>query len=102
MKTVSIIFISCFMCACSTMNFVNGPTLGDTVKREQWHHLAAASLIELSQPFNASYYCDNKQWEKLSVQLTPPNVFATSAFAPISFVYNPWTIEYECRDSIDE
>lgn len=101
MKIFILAIISLNLGACSTMNFVNGPVTGDTVKREQWHHLALASLIELSKPFDAKYYCDDKQWEKLTVKLTPSNVFATAAFTPYATIYNPWTIEYQCRENID-
>lgn len=96
MKTFTIAALSLTLSACAPMNFVNGPVIGDTVKREHWHHLAGVGLIELSEPFNMDYYCDNKEWEKISVQLTVPNVLASA-----SALYNPWTIYYECRDSID-
>jgi len=101
MKITFILLISLFTGACSTMNFVNGPVLGDTVKREQWHHDALFSLIELSQPFNVTYFCDDKQWEKITIELSTPNVLASASLTPYTFVYNPWTIEYQCRDSID-
>ena len=78
MKISFIILISLCMSACSTMNFVNGPVLGDTVKREQWHHDALFRLIELSQPINVSYFCDDKQWEKITFELNTPNVLASA------------------------
>jgi hypothetical protein len=78
------------------MHFVNGPMIGDTVKREQWHHVMALGLIEVSEPFNLSYYCDNKEWEKVTVSVTVPN-----GLANVAAVYNPWTIDYECRTPIE-
>lgn len=96
MKTFSTVLLSLSLCACAPMHFVNGPVIGDTVKREHWHHLTGAGLIELSQPFNMDYYCDNKEWEKISVLLTTPNVLASA-----SILYNPWSIHYECRDAIE-
>lgn len=100
MKLIISSFLLAVLCGCSTMNFVNGPELGDTVKREQWHHLAIGSLVEVSKPFDVDYHCDDKQWEKISVKLTLPNVLANSTL-PYFSLYSPWTIEYECRESID-
>lgn len=88
--------ITATLTACAQMNFVNGPIIGDTVKREHWHHLTGAGLIELSAPFNMDYYCDDKEWEKVSVLLTVPNVLASA-----SVMYNPWSIHYECRPPIE-
>ncbi len=102
MNKILLIIMAINISACSTMNFVNGPVTGDTVKREQWHHLALVSLIELSKPFDAKYYCDNKQWEKLTVELSPSNVFsALATTTPFISLYNPWTIYYECRENIN-
>lgn len=87
--------------ACSTMNFVNGPVLGDTVKRDKWHHLAIVGLVEVSEPFDAGYYCDDKQWEKLTVEMTFTNVIANQTSPPLFSIWTPWTVLYECRESID-
>jgi hypothetical protein len=81
---------------CAPMHFVNGPMIGDTVKREHWHHVMALGLIEVSEPFNLSYYCDNKEWEKVTVLIKAPNLLAN-----VAAVYNPWSIDYECRTPID-
>ncbi len=91
--------------ACTTMNFVNGPSTGETVKREHWHNIAIGGLIEVSKPFNVEYYCDNKQWERVKIEFTFPNFLASSAtlFAnPYIGIYGPWTVQYECRENIDE
>ncbi len=96
MRTLLILLTTTLVCGCAPMNFVNGPVVGDTVKREHWHHLTAAGLIELSEPFNMDYYCDDKEWEKVSVVLTAPNVLAS-----VSVLYSPWSIDYECRNPIE-
>ena len=92
-----------FFClsACSTMNFVNGPVVGDTVERKQWHHIAVGGLVEISKPFDFDYYCDEKQWEKLTVELTFANLLAHTTAPQVPTLYSPWTIEYTCRESID-
>ncbi len=102
MKVCLLLILILSICACSTMNFVNGPTVGDTIVREQWHHDAVFSLVELSKPFNTTYYCDDKQWEKITIELSAPNVLASASLTPYTFVYNPWTIQYECRENIDQ
>lgn len=96
LSLLTALLIAATVSGCAPMNFVNGPIIGDTVKREHWHHLTAAGLIELSEPFNMDYYCDDKEWEKVTVVLKAPNIMASA-----SVFYNPWSINYECREPIE-
>jgi len=89
-----------FFSACSTMTFVNGPKLDETVVREQWHHLMFMGLIELSEPMDVEYNCGNQQWDSITIERTFLNGIANSLIWYIN-VYSPWSITYECRDSID-
>ncbi|PCK09329.1 MAG: hypothetical protein COA42_04805 [Alteromonadaceae bacterium] len=87
--------------ACSTMEFVNGPKMEETVIREHWHHLAIGGLIELSEPMDISYQCDDKQWDSITIEKSIFNAF-TGIGSPYGIpLYAPWTIIYECREPID-
>jgi Bor protein len=86
--------------ACSTMNFVNGPQMENTVDRAQWHHVALLSLIELSRPMNVTYNCANQQWDTVTVERTFFNALADLNW-PYFSLYSPMSIIYECREPID-
>jgi len=93
--------IACaFVTSCSTMNFVNGPKMSDTVIREQWHHLALNGVIEISEPMDINYNCASQQWDSLTIERTFLNHVASSTW-PYLALYSPWSIVYECRESID-
>jgi hypothetical protein len=86
--------------SCSTIHFVNGPEMEDTVNREVWHHSALNGLIEVSPPFDVDYSCDDKQWDSITIERSFLNYIATASTPYIS-IYSPWIIFYECRESID-
>ncbi len=93
--------LSLALSACSTMTFVNGPEMDETVEREQWHHLGINGMIEYSPPMNVVYNCANQQWDSVTVELSFFNAIASvSPWPPLS-LYSPWTIIYECREAID-
>ena len=100
MKQAICIFICIFISACSTIHFVNGPQMEETVVREKWHHLAINGIIEISPPFNIEYNCANQQWDTITVERTFLNGLASLTSQYVS-LYSPWTIVYECRESID-
>ncbi|OPX55587.1 hypothetical protein SAMN02745127_01448 [Oceanospirillum multiglobuliferum] len=96
-----LLVVSLPLTACSTMNFVNGPEMEDTVERETWHHLGLSGVVEYSPPLDVSYSCANQQWDTVTVELSGFNVIASySPWLPLS-IYSPWTIIYECREPID-
>ncbi len=84
----------------STVHFVNGPELEDTVVREQWHHTAINGLIEISRPINISYACDDKQWDTITVEKSFLNSLASLSSQYFS-LYSPWAVYYECREKIE-
>ncbi len=86
--------------ACSTMNFVNGPKMDETVIREQWHHLGINGLIEFSKPMDVVYNCANQQWDSVTVERTFFTGLA-SVSSPYLSIYTPWAIVYECRERIE-
>jgi len=100
MKKILLVLFCLFLVSCSTMNFVNGPKMSDTVIREQWHHLAFNGLIEVSVPMDVTYNCADQQWDSITVERTFLNGIASSTW-PYVAIYSPWTIVYECRESID-
>ena len=94
---------SVFLASCSTMNFVNGPEMDDTVEREQWHHIGLNGMIEYSRPMDINYNCANQQWDTVTVEFSFLNGLTSASITPwipVS-VYSPWTIIYECRNPID-
>ena len=100
MKQLLLLTICLFTVSCSTMKFVNGPEMEDTVAREKWHHLGFNGLIEYSKPMNITESCDNKQWDTVTVEKTFFNALADLSWPYVS-VYTPWSIFYECREPID-
>lgn len=86
--------------SCSTVHFVNGPEMDDTVIREKWHHTAINGLIEISPPLDIAYSCDDKQWDTITIEKSFLNSLATFSSSHFS-LYSPWSIYYQCRDSID-
>ena len=91
---------ACLITSCTTMEFVNGPKMEDTVIRETWHHQGLNGLIEFSKPLDLDYHCDQKQWDSVTIERTFFNSIATLSY-PYVTVYSPWTIVYECREPID-
>lgn len=102
MSTQYGLFALCIFClsACSTIEFVNGPKMDETVVRDKWHHLGVNGLIEFSAPLNLEYFCDDKQWDSVIIEHSLANYMATLS-APGFGVYSPWTITYACREAID-
>lgn len=94
-------FMAMLLSGCSTMRFVNGPDMDGTVQREQWHHLGLNGVVEFSPPMDLEYYCSEQQWDAATVEHSFLNAIASvSPWVPLS-LYSPWTIIYECRESID-
>lgn len=100
MKIVIAFSLVGLLSACSTMEFVNGPKMDETVVREQWHHLGINGLIEYSAPLNLDYNCGNQQWDSATVEVSFFNWLANLTYPAVS-IYSPWTIVYECREPID-
>lgn len=90
-----------FCASCSTLNFVNGPVMEDTVQREQWHHIGINGLIEFSKPMDVEYNCAGQQWDTVTVERTFFNTIAAVSPWPLISIYTPWSIIYECRAPID-
>lgn len=100
MKHIVVILLIGVLYGCSTIEFVNGPKMDETVVRHKWHHLGFNGLIEYSKPMNVTYYCADKQWDSITVEQTFLNNFVSISW-PYFSIYTPWTIEYECREPID-
>lgn len=86
--------------SCSTMEFVNGPKMENTIIRESWHHQGLNGLIEFSKPLDLDYHCADQQWDSVTIEKTVFNTLAELSYPYIS-LYAPWTIVYECREAID-
>lgn len=99
-KTLIVGTLPCII-SCSTITFVNGPELEQTIQREQWHHVGLNGLIEYSKPMNLDYYCGDQQWDSVTVEKTVFNSLMGTTPHPAVSVYTPWTIFYECREPID-
>lgn len=99
MKTL-LLMLCLTLTACSTMTFVNGPKMEETVVREHWHHLIISGLFEVSNPVDLDYNCANQQWDSVTVEKTFINSVASVTWLYVS-LYSPWAVLYECRESID-
>ena len=100
-KALAILLLSYQLAACSTMKFVNGPEMEETVEREQWHHIGINGIVEYSKPMNIEYNCAKQQWDTVTVELSFWNAIASVSPWPYVSLYTPWTIIYECREPID-
>lgn len=85
---------------CSTINFVNGPQMENSVEREQWHHIALLGLIELSRPMDVTYNCATQQWDTITVEKSFFNSLADASWPYVS-IYSPMSIVYKCREPLD-
>lgn len=95
-----VVCICLLMGGCSTMKFVNGPKMEETVVREQWHHLGLNGIFEFSRPMDVDYNCASQQWDTITVEQTFFTTLA-SVSSPYFSLYSPWAIIYECREPID-
>ncbi len=84
---------------CSTMHFVNGPEMEEKTPRNHWHHLALFGSIEVSPPFALSYNCDDKEWNKITIEKTFLNGIASASIEGVN-LYSPWTVRYSCRQPL--
>ncbi len=100
MRRLLLVLVICSLTSCSTMNFVNGPKMDETVAREQWHHLGINGLIEISKPMDIQYNCGKQQWDSITVERSLLNGLASVSSVQLS-IYTPWSIIYECRDPIN-
>lgn len=100
MKTLAILIFASVAVGCTTMEFVNGPKMEDTIVRDTWHHQGLNGLIEFSKPLDLDYSCGDQQWDSVTIERTVFNNLATFSY-PYATLYAPWTIVYECRESID-
>ena len=80
------------------MHFTNGPQMEETVVRQQGHNLAVFALIEASSSIDIAYNCHQQQWDAFTTEKSALNVLVSTTTL---FLYNPWSMEYACRDSID-
>ena len=88
MIRIQLILMCLLLSACSTMNFVNGPKMDETVVREQWHHLGINGLIEYSKPMNIEYNCANQQWDSITVERSFFNGLASVISWPFLTFYS--------------
>lgn len=100
MKKIQTLILLTALSGCSTMEFVNGPKMQNTLVREAWHHQGLNGLVEFSKPLDLDYHCGNQQWDSLTIEKTVFNSVASLSY-PYIAVYAPWSIIYECREPID-
>ena len=106
-KLLSILPVIGICSGCSTMEFVNGPKMQDTIIHEKWHHVGFEGLIEYSAPINVVAQCGDDQWDTVTIERTFFNWLAGFVSVPIAdagvpfSIYGPWTVIYECREPID-
>lgn len=100
MRVLTILLSAMTLSSCTTMEFVNGPKMENTVIREAWHHQGLNGLIEFSKPLDLDYHCDQQQWDSVTIEKTFFNNVAGLSY-PYLTLYSPWTIVYECREAID-
>ena len=64
-------------------------------QREEWHHDAVFGLVEGSSAVNLKERCPHG-WENVSVS-KPFRHFFVGTFNPFLFMYDPWSVTYQCR-----
>ena len=90
------------LCAgCSTIQFQNGPSTQPREISNEWHHIAAFSLMEVSDPVDLTDRCNGKAWDTVTTERTFINGLAGMIDSLIIGVdlWEPWTVEYSCRES---
>lgn len=99
-----ILALTVALSGCSTIHFVNGPQVKDTVIREQTHHLTLNGMVEISPPVDLNYNCANQEWDTVTTERTFINGFVSFFSQGIGglSLYSPWTVRYHCRDSLGD
>lgn len=84
---------------CTSITFENGPIEHQTDVSRQWHHNAAAGLVEVSTPVNLEQVCNRKKWSSVTTKTTPLNAIAASVTNTASGVqlWTPKTVIIRCQ-----
>ena len=85
---------------CSTIQFENGKSSSALYKNSEWHHLAAFTLLEASDPVDLHDRCNGKPWETVTTERTFLNGLAGMVDSLIIGIdlWEPWTVEYSCLE----
>ncbi|MBI4598442.1 MAG: hypothetical protein HY737_08600 [Candidatus Omnitrophica bacterium] len=92
--------VSILSLGCSTIHFQNGQDAATPETNSEWHHTVAFSLVEASDPVDLHDRCNGKPWHDVMVERSFLNGLAGSIDSLIVGVdlWEPWTVEYSCRD----
>ena len=104
-KLAGLIAAAFFCTNCSVMHFKNGSAPSDNEVREEWHHNAALSLLELSAPVDLTKRCTEGKWSVVTTKVTFLNALAGSVDEAVTAgltkgfginLWDPQTVEWEC------
>lgn len=97
-KLMAVLLAAAGLSACSTIHFKNGAQAANKAAYEEWHHNAAFSLVEISQPIDLAAKCNGKNWTEVTTQKTFLNGLAGSIDTIIVGVdlWEPYTVTYTC------
>lgn len=95
MKLSLLAFLSLIaLSGCHTIRYTNG--VGGSVgpSYDEWHHIAVAQLVELSDPVDLRARCEGKSWSTITTELP----FVHGLVGGLTFgIYTPHSVEYNCR-----
>ena len=92
-RWASFALIAMISLGCSTVYFHNGGNSTAT-EGDQFHHIVAAGLVEVSDPVDLKEYCEGKDWETVKTELTFAAGLVTALVGPF---YTPWGVAVGCR-----
>lgn len=99
MRYLALILIV-ILSGCTTIHFDNGnvDNGGSEVINEQWHHIMALDLYELSDPVSLEQSCKENSWSSVKTELTFLNGLASFGGNLLAPIWYPKTVTVHCEE----
>jgi len=85
---------------CTTITFVNGKKMPSEQTTSRWHHNFAHGLYEGSKPVVLKETCTDREWQRVTTQVSIENSLAGGAInklVPYVELWSPKTVEITCE-----
>jgi len=98
-KIIFLVTTLLILSGCTRIHFDNGEQVSNEhqVQKKQWHHNAAFSLYEGSEPINLNKICNGDNWSSVETQVSFVNGLAGSAINQLGPIWYPKTVITECK-----
>jgi hypothetical protein len=98
-KMMLVMVMLTVMSGCTRIHFDNGEQVANTqnAQKKQWHHNAALSLYEVSEPVDLKKNCDGANWSSVETQLSFVNGLASTVVNEVAPLWYPKTVLTTCE-----